>query len=82
MDSLPDQQRLALEWKYLDKLSVREMADRWETTVKAVESILFRARREFRDRLENPPANPCPRNGKRPISESEPDKAPQENASH
>jgi RNA polymerase sigma factor (sigma-70 family) len=51
MDQLPDQYRAALEWKYLDKLSVREIAERWTTTEKAAESILFRARREFRDRL-------------------------------
>ncbi|MGE3778438.1 MAG: hypothetical protein AB7F89_14730, partial [Pirellulaceae bacterium] len=39
------------EWKYLDGLSVREIAVRWEMTEKAAESVLFRARREFRDRL-------------------------------
>lgn len=51
MDELPDQHRLALEWKYVDKLSVREIAGRLETTEKAAESILFRARRAFRERL-------------------------------
>ncbi len=51
MDELSDQHRQALEWKYLDKLSVREIASRWEATEKAVESILFRARRELRLRL-------------------------------
>jgi len=54
MDGLSDQHRLALEWKYLDKLSVREIAQRWEITEKAVESVLFRARRDFRERLERP----------------------------
>ena len=53
MGELSDQHRTALEWKYLDKLSVREIADRWETSEKAVESILFRARRELRMRLLN-----------------------------
>ena len=48
MDGLTDQHRLALEWKYVDGLSVRDMAHRWSTTEKAVESILFRARNEFR----------------------------------
>lgn len=52
MEALTEQYRLALEWKYLDKLSVRQIAARWRTTEKAVESILFRARREFRDRME------------------------------
>jgi RNA polymerase sigma factor (sigma-70 family) len=51
MDELSDQYRSAIEWKYLDGLSVRDIAERWETTEKAVESILFRARREFRMKL-------------------------------
>jgi len=51
MDELPEQHRVALEWKYVDKLSVREIAERLQTTEKAAESILFRARRTFRDRL-------------------------------
>jgi RNA polymerase sigma-70 factor, ECF subfamily len=50
MDGLTEQYRLALEWKYLEKLSVREISERFATTEKAAESILFRARREFRDR--------------------------------
>jgi RNA polymerase sigma-70 factor (ECF subfamily) len=52
MDQLPERYRIALEWKYLDKLSVREIAERWGTKEKAVESILFRARCEFRERLK------------------------------
>lgn len=51
MDELPERHRLALEWKYIEKLSVREIATRLEQTEKAVESILFRARREFREKL-------------------------------
>lgn len=51
MEDLPEQHRLALEWKYLDKVSVRDIASRLEITEKAAESILFRARREFRDRM-------------------------------
>jgi RNA polymerase sigma factor (sigma-70 family) len=83
MDSLPDQYRLGLEWKYLDKLSVREIAARWEMTEKAAESILFRARREFRERLtKQQPMEPS-RNGKRsrPM-ESVPDETANESASH
>jgi RNA polymerase sigma factor (sigma-70 family) len=65
MDSLPDQYRLVLEWKYLDRLSVREMAQRLNMTEKAVESILFRARRELRQRLAtHQPVEPSG-NGKR-----------------
>lgn len=52
MDGLSEQYRTALEWKYLDKLSVRDIAARWQTTEKAVESILFRARGEFRVQIE------------------------------
>jgi RNA polymerase sigma factor (sigma-70 family) len=63
MDALPEQYRLVLEWKYLDKLSVREIAARWDTTEKAAESILFRARREFRDIMNRrQPVEPA-RNG-------------------
>ncbi|GEM_PF-700533 len=74
MDELCDQYRTALEWKYLERFSVREIASRWQTTEKAVESILFRARGEFRSRLkrrdrqESPPpasASQGPRNATR-----------------
>jgi RNA polymerase sigma factor (sigma-70 family) len=48
LDALPERQRIVLEWKYLDGLSVREMAERLGETEKAIESVLYRARREFR----------------------------------
>lgn len=48
LDALPERQRIVLEWKYLDALPVREMAERLGETEKAVESVLYRARREFR----------------------------------
>lgn len=51
MDGLPEQHRLVLEWKYVDKLSVRSIADRMDVSEKAAESVLFRARRDFRDRV-------------------------------
>ncbi|NQV24187.1 MAG: sigma-70 family RNA polymerase sigma factor [Rhodopirellula sp.] len=51
MDGLPDQYRLILEWKYIDRLSVRSIADRMDVSEKAAESVLFRARRDFRDRV-------------------------------
>ncbi len=51
LESLPEQTRIALEWKYIDKASVREISDRMGLTEKAVESILFRGRREFRERM-------------------------------
>jgi RNA polymerase sigma-70 factor (ECF subfamily) len=48
LDELPDRQRLALEMKYLDALHVREIAERLGDSEKAVETVLYRARREFR----------------------------------
>ena len=51
MDGLPEQHRLVLEWKYVDKLSVRSIAARMDVSEKAAESVLFRARRDFRDRV-------------------------------
>lgn len=51
LQTLPDQFQLALEWKYIDKLNVREIAQRLDVTEKAAESLLFRARRDFRSRL-------------------------------
>lgn len=48
MDRMDDLQRLALEWKYLDGLTVREMAARLGRTEKAIEGILNRARVAFR----------------------------------
>ncbi|KAA1260239.1 ECF RNA polymerase sigma factor SigE [Rubripirellula obstinata] len=41
-----------LEWKYIDQLPVREIAARLDSTEKAVESLLYRARQEFRERFE------------------------------
>jgi RNA polymerase sigma-70 factor (ECF subfamily) len=48
LDELPDRQRVVLEWKYLDSLRVREIAERLGDSEKAVETVLYRARREFR----------------------------------
>jgi RNA polymerase sigma factor (sigma-70 family) len=45
---LPERQRTVLEWKYFDSLGVREIAQRLGDTEKAVEAVLYRARREFR----------------------------------
>jgi RNA polymerase sigma-70 factor (ECF subfamily) len=48
LDQLSDRQRIVLEWKYLDALRVREIAERLGESEKAVETVLYRARREFR----------------------------------
>ncbi len=49
LDMLPPHYGKALEWKYLEDLSVKEIAERLNTTAKAVESRLTRARDAFRD---------------------------------
>jgi RNA polymerase sigma-70 factor (ECF subfamily) len=49
LDYLPPRYSRALEWKYLEELSVQEIAVRMETTPKAVESLLTRARDAFRE---------------------------------
>lgn len=48
LDSLADEERIVLEWKYMELLSVRDMAERLGRTEKAVEAILYRARISFR----------------------------------
>ena len=48
LESMAEDQRVVLEWKYLDGLSVREIADALGRTEKATEALLYRARRSFR----------------------------------
>ena len=49
LDRLPPRYAQALEWKYIDGLSVKEIAARFDLTSKAAESMLTRARDAFRD---------------------------------
>jgi RNA polymerase sigma-70 factor (ECF subfamily) len=49
LDALPDRYADALEWKYMEGLSVAEVGERLGLGVKAAESLLSRARRAFRD---------------------------------
>ncbi|MEM7354214.1 MAG: RNA polymerase sigma factor [Acidobacteriota bacterium] len=49
LDHLPPRYGRALEWKYVDGLSVKEIAQRLEVGPKAAESLLTRARQAFRD---------------------------------
>lgn len=44
LDSLPPRYGQALEWKYLEDFSIKEIALRLDATPKAVESLLTRAR--------------------------------------
>jgi len=61
LDELPPRYARALEWMYLERVPVAEVADRLEIGYKAAESLLTRARAAFRDayrRLTEPPAGP------------------------
>lgn len=49
LDSLPERYGDALEWKYIQELSVNEIARRLAIGPKAAESVLTRARGAFRD---------------------------------
>jgi DNA-directed RNA polymerase specialized sigma24 family protein len=49
LDALPFHYSSALEWKYIEGLSVKEIASRLELGLKAAESLLTRARQAFRD---------------------------------
>jgi len=49
LDRLPSRYGDALEWKYIEDLSVAEIAGRLGLSVKAAESMLTRARESFRD---------------------------------
>jgi len=50
LKDLSAQHRLALIWRYWDKASAREMAQKTGKTEKAIEHLLARAREEFRGR--------------------------------
>lgn len=49
LDHLPGRYGDVLEWKYIQELSVAEIADRLGLGYKAAESVLTRARQSFRD---------------------------------
>jgi RNA polymerase sigma-70 factor, ECF subfamily len=49
LDHLPPRYSRVLEWKYLQELSVDDIAGRLQCTPKAAESLLTRARDAFRD---------------------------------
>lgn len=50
LDHLPPRYARALEWKYVEQLSVGEIASRLACSAKAAESLLSRARQAFRER--------------------------------
>ena len=49
LDHLPPRYAEALEWKYIEGLAVREIAERLAIGPKAAESLLTRAREAFRE---------------------------------
>ncbi|HEY5807825.1 MAG TPA: sigma-70 family RNA polymerase sigma factor [Povalibacter sp.] len=51
VDTLPERYGVILEWKYVDGLSVEDIASRLEIGAKAAESLLTRARHSFRDAM-------------------------------
>ena len=52
LDALSPEERVILEWKYLDRCTVREIAERLGRTEKGVEALLYRARNAFRAAYE------------------------------
>jgi RNA polymerase sigma-70 factor (ECF subfamily) len=52
LDALPAEERVILEWKYLDGCSVREIAERLGRTEQGIEGLLYRARNAFRTAYE------------------------------
>jgi RNA polymerase sigma-70 factor, ECF subfamily len=61
LDHLPSHYADALEWKYIDEVSVEEVGQRLGVGAKAAESLLTRARRAFRDAVQTiAPALPGP----------------------
>jgi len=63
LDALPPAYGRVLEWKYLERIPVVEIAGRLGVGPKAAESMLTRARRAFRElyrRLEELPARAAP----------------------
>jgi len=51
LDALPGHYGEVLEWKYIDGLSVQEIAERLTLGPKAAESLLTRARESFRNAI-------------------------------
>ena len=52
LSRLPERYEAALRAKYLDQQSVAQMAESWNESPKAVESLLTRAREAFRQEYQ------------------------------
>ena len=70
LDHLPQRYGNALQWKYLEGFSVKEIAQRMEIGPKAAESLLTRARNAFRDGFSSLSRAPGPANGSDRIPET------------
>ena len=53
LDRLPPSYARAMEWRYMEGLAVPEIAHRLESSYKATESLLSRARKAFREIYEH-----------------------------
>jgi RNA polymerase sigma-70 factor, ECF subfamily len=60
LDALPDREEAVLRAKYLEGLSVAQIASARGETPKAVESLLSRARQAFREVYREQGEGPCP----------------------
>ena len=60
LDYLPSRYAETLEWKYVEDISVNEIAKRLDVTVHAAESLLARARRAFKDAWLSTTTQPLP----------------------
>lgn len=70
LDALPPHYGRALEWKYLENLSVKEIASRLELGPKAAESLLTRARQSFREGFARLATQVAPASVAAPVSNS------------
>ena len=53
LETISLDERLALEWKYVEELSVAEIALRMGRSEKGIESLLYRARQSFRSAFKS-----------------------------
>ena len=53
IETLPDSQKTAFILSFVEELPRQEVADVMETSLKAVESLLMRAKKNLREKLEN-----------------------------
>lgn len=58
VDAIPERYALVLEWKYIDGLSVRSIAEQLGLTDKAAESLLTRSRDAFRKAMSEMASDP------------------------